>query len=88
MLGFLDFLGTLGSNVIGLPGILGLALGMMTRNWIIAAIAGGIVGIGHVLMFYDLNLPETTTLTFVVAVVVGVAFGILGCLIRRKGALV
>lgn len=41
----LDLLGTIGGNALSLPGILGLALGMMTRNWRLAAILGGVVGV-------------------------------------------
>ena len=38
----LNILGTLAGNILGLPGILGLALGMMTRNFAVAAVLGGI----------------------------------------------
>ena len=41
----LDLLGTIGGNILSLPGILGLALGMMTRNISLGAGLGGVVGI-------------------------------------------
>ncbi|MET4103553.1 hypothetical protein ABIE58_002995 [Roseovarius sp. MBR-78] len=41
MFSMLDLIGTIGANVLGLPGILGVSLGLMTRNWILAAVMGG-----------------------------------------------
>ncbi|MDO5641588.1 MAG: hypothetical protein Q4G26_04265 [Paracoccus sp. (in: a-proteobacteria)] len=86
MISFLDFLGTLGSNVIGFPGILGLAFGMMTRNWIIAVIAGALVGVGQTLIFSDRTVLFLFDMGLAVAV--GAVFAIIGCAIRHRGATV
>ncbi|MDO5631076.1 MAG: hypothetical protein Q4G22_04485 [Paracoccus sp. (in: a-proteobacteria)] len=86
MLSFLDFLGTLGSNVIGFPGILGLAFGMMTRNWIIAALAGAVVGVIQTFIFSDRTVLFTYEMS--IAIAVGITFAILGCAIRHRGATV
>ena len=40
----LDLIGTIASSILSLPGIKGLALGMMPRNIIVTAILGAIVG--------------------------------------------
>lgn len=84
MLSFLDFLGTVGSNVIGFPGILGLAFGMMTRNWILACLAGAAVGVAQTLIFGDRTVLMAYEMT--IAVVVGMIYGTIGCAIRHKGA--
>ncbi|WP_425038628.1 hypothetical protein [Primorskyibacter sp. S187A] len=79
----LELLGTIGGNVLSLPGILGLAVGMMTRNIVLAAILGGVVGLGEAFLFGDLAAMELG-----VSVLVGVIAASLGSLIRRKGATV
>ncbi|ABV94893.1 hypothetical protein Dshi_3160 [Dinoroseobacter shibae DFL 12 = DSM 16493] len=84
----LDLLGTIGGNALSLPGILGLALGMMTRNWRLAAILGGVVGVVETLIFAGFTLDNIYLLDAVVAVVVGMVAGTLGCAIRNKGATV
>ncbi|MDO5612170.1 MAG: hypothetical protein Q4G14_02880 [Paracoccus sp. (in: a-proteobacteria)] len=84
MLSFLDFLGTLGSNVIGFPGILGFAFGMMTRNWIIAALAGAVVGVIQTFLFTDRTVLFTYEMS--IAIAVGIVFGLMGCALRHKGA--
>lgn len=90
MLSFLDLLGTIGASVLGLPGILGVALGMMTRNLIFAAILGGGVGVVSPLLLggsHSTHVP-ITALEYAVALVIGVLAGMIGCAIRRKGATV
>jgi hypothetical protein len=88
MLGILDLLGTIGGNVLSFPGILGLGLGMMTRNWMLAAIMGGIVGIVETVLFAGFSFSAISPLDLAVAIVVGVLAGSLGCAIRHKGATV
>lgn len=88
MLGFLDFLGTLGGNILSLPGILGLAAGMATRNWLIAAALGACIGILETLLFNGFRLPEIEIFDLLIAVAVGIAAACLGCAIRHKGATV
>ncbi|WP_420410996.1 hypothetical protein [Roseibium sp.] len=88
MLGILDLLGTIGGNVLSFPGILGLGLGMMTRNWMLAAIMGGIVGVLETVLFAGFNFSAIAPLDMAVAIVVGVLAGSLGCAIRHKGATV
>lgn len=90
MLSFLDLLGTIGASILGLPGILGVALGMMTRNPMVAAILGGGVGVVSPLLLggsHSTHVP-ITPLEYGVALVVGVLAGLIGCTIRRKGATV
>lgn len=88
MLGILDLLGTIGANVLSLPGILGLGLGMMTRNWILASIMGGIVGVLEPLLFAGFNFSQVGMFDMAVAVIVGILAGSLGCAIRHRGATV
>jgi len=88
MLGFLDVLGTLGGNILGLPGIVGLALGMATRNWILAALLGGGIGLVDVFTFGGMRPGHITMTEIVLALLVGAGAGLLGCAIRRRGATV
>lgn len=84
----LEILGTIGANIVSLPGILGLALGMMTRRLALAATLGGIVGIVETFIFANFQLGNIVMLELVVAILVGVMAGALGCAIRIKGATV
>lgn len=86
MLGILDLLGTIGGNILSLPGILGLALGMMTRNWIVAAIMGGLVGVFETVVFAGFHFGDIRSLDLAIAVVVGILASSLGCAIRHRGA--
>ncbi|WP_370285120.1 hypothetical protein [Pseudooceanicola nanhaiensis] len=90
MLSFLDLLGTIGAAIIGLPGILGLATGMITRNWIIAAAGGGLIGLISPMLVggaHSTYVPVTVT-EYVVSIIVGLLAGLTGCAVRRKGATV
>ena len=84
----LEILGTIGANIVSLPGILGLALGMMTRRFALAATLGGIVGIVETFIFANFQLGNIVMLELVVAILVGVMAGAVGCTIRLKGATV
>ncbi|QGX96984.1 hypothetical protein EI983_01325 [Roseovarius faecimaris] len=84
----LELLGTIGGNILSLPGILGLAFGMMTRQLWLAALIGGLVGVVETLVFADMSFANVTTVELVISILVGVAAGCLGCAIRRKGATV
>ncbi|WP_170474216.1 hypothetical protein [Ruegeria arenilitoris] len=84
----LDILGTIGGNVLSLPGILGLALGMMTRKLWLGALMGGVVGVIETLIFAGWQLAHVETLELVIAIVVGVCAGSIGTAIRLKGATV
>lgn len=86
MLGILDLLGTIGGNVLSLPGILGLALGMTTRNWVVAAILGGLVGVFETVVFAGFRFSDIGSLDLAIAVMVGVLASSLGCAIRHRGA--
>ncbi|WP_392664232.1 hypothetical protein [Amaricoccus sp. B4] len=88
MLGMLDLLGTIGGNILSLPGIVGLALGMATRNWLFAAIMGGLVGVLETYLFGGTHPGHVTVIEVAVAVLVGMAAGVVGCAIRHKGATV
>ncbi len=81
----LNLLGTIAGNVLSLPGFLGLALGMMTRNLAVAAVLGAIVGLFETLLFAEFGMANVEMLELSVAVVVGVLAGMLGCAIRIKG---
>ncbi|WP_150523525.1 hypothetical protein [Roseibium sediminis] len=86
MLGFLDLLGTIGGNILSFPGILGLALGMMTRNWMLAAVMGAVVGIMKSLIFAGFHFSSVDMIDLGVAIVIGVLAASVGCAIRHKGA--
>ena len=84
----LNLLGTIGGNVLSLPGILGLAAGMTTRRWIVGAIFGGTIGIMETLIFAGFSLAGIGMLELIVAILVGIAAGVIGSLIRIKGTTV
>ena len=84
----LNLLGTIGGNVLSLPGILGLALGMTARNWMVGTGLGAAVGIAETLIFAGFKLAEINMLEFVIAVLVGMAAGALGTGIRIIGTTV
>ncbi len=81
----LNLLGTIGGNVLSLPGILGLALGMTTRNWVVGVALGATVGVVETFLFAGFKLAEINTLEFIIAVLVGMAAGALGTGIRIVG---
>ena len=88
MISTLDLLGTIGASVLGLPGILGMALGMMTRNWMLAAAMGGVTGL---LAPFLLGGSHSTHVSvsmqeYVVAITVGMLAALVGCAVRHKGA--
>lgn len=82
----LEILGTIGGNILSLPGILGLALGMMTRKLWLGAVLGGAVGVFETLVFAGFQFAHVEALELIIAVVVGVCAGSLGTAIRLKGA--
>ncbi|WP_338547867.1 hypothetical protein [Roseovarius phycicola] len=84
----LDLLGTIGSNFLSLPGVLGLAFGMMTRNIGLAVVMGGLIGLGEALMFADFSFAQVGGLELAASIGIGMIAGSLGCMIRRKGATV
>lgn len=84
----LDILGTIGGNILSLPGILGLALGMMTRRLWLGAVMGGLVGVFETLVFAGFQFAHIEILELMIAIVVGVCAGSLGTAIRLKGATV
>lgn len=90
MISTLDLLGTIGASVLGLPGILGVALGMTTRNWILAAVMGGVVGlITPVLLGGSHSTHVAVSVTeYAIGIAVGVLAGLIGSAIRHKGATV
>ncbi len=84
----LELLGTIGANIIGLPGILGLALGMMTRRVWLGAAMGGLVGVFETLVFAHWDFTNFGVIDLLIAVVIGLCAGSLGSAIRIKGATV
>ncbi|WP_170559829.1 hypothetical protein [Ruegeria atlantica] len=84
----LEILGTIGANIISLPGILGLALGMMTRRIWLGALMGGIVGILTTVIFAHGSFAAAGTFELLVAIVIGLCAGSVGSVIRIKGATV
>ena len=84
----LEFLGTVGANIISLPGILGLALGMMTRRVWLGALMGGIVALLQTVIFAHGSFAQVNTFDLLIAVVIGLCAGSLGSAIRIKGATV
>ncbi|MEP2531561.1 hypothetical protein [Shimia sp.] len=84
----LDLLGTIAGNILGLAGILGLTLGLATRNLILAAALGGIVGLVETLGFAGFDMASVEFMDLFIAVAVGILAGALGCAIRIKGTTV
>ncbi|KIC45024.1 hypothetical protein RA28_11025 [Ruegeria sp. ANG-S4] len=84
----LDILGTIGGNVLSLPGILGLALGMMTRKLWLGALMGGVIGVLETLIFAHWQFGNIETLELMIAIIVGICAGSVGTAIRLKGATV
>lgn len=84
----LEILGTIGGNILSLPGILGLALGMMTRKLWLAVVMGGLVGVLETLAFAHWSFAKVETMELAIGVLVGMFASSIGCLIRRKGATV
>ena len=84
----LEFLGTIGGNILSLPGVLGLALGMMTRNILLAACLGGLVGLAEAMLFAKMSFGNLDAMELMLSIGVGVLAGCLGSVIRRKGATV
>lgn len=84
----LNILGTIAGNILSLPGILGLALGMLTRNPLIGGVLGAIVGVAETLIFAGFSFGRIEPLELVIAVMVGIVAGCVGSLIRIKGATV
>jgi hypothetical protein len=90
MLSVLDLVGTIGGAVLGLPGLVGIALGMMTRRPLLALVLGAAVGfLAPVLLggSHSTDVP-VTTLEMAISVVIGVLAAQVGCVIRRRGATV
>lgn len=84
----LDILGAIGGNILSLPGILGLAVGMMTRNLVIASSLGAVIGVAETIIFAGFDFAAIEPLELGIAVAVGIVAGSLGCGLRRKGATV
>lgn len=87
MLDILETLGMIGGNVIGIPGILGLALGMTTRNFALGALMGAIVGLVETLVFVKFHYTQIEMQELTISILVGVAAGLLGTAIRHKGTI-
>ena len=84
----LDLIGTIGGNALNLTGILGLALGLMTRNWIVAAVLGALVGLAETMVFAGFDFAKVEAMETTIAILVGALAGLVGCAIRRKGTTV
>ncbi|WP_170349935.1 MULTISPECIES: hypothetical protein [Ruegeria] len=84
----LELLGTIGANIISLPGILGLALGMMTRRLWLGGLMGAVVGVLETVIFAHWNFANVSMVELLIAVVIGLCAGTLGSVIRIKGATV
>lgn len=84
----LEILAIIAANILSLPGILGLGLGMLTRNPIVGSALGGLVGVGTTLVFANMQFENVVSLELVLAILVGVVAGGLGSGIRRIGATV
>ena len=84
----LDILGTIAGNILSLPGILGLAVGMMTRNLGLAALLGALVGVCETLIFAGFDMAAVSPMELSISVAVGVVAGCIGRAIRVKGATV
>lgn len=84
----LDLLGTIAGNVLSLPGILGFAAGMMTRNLVVAAVLGVLIGLIETFVFAGMSFAAVEIRELVIGICVGAAFAVLGSLVRIRGATV
>jgi len=84
----LDILGLIAGNILNLPGILGLALGMTTRRPLIGCGLGALVGVLSTYVFAGMNMANVAPLEAAIAIVIGALAGGTGSLIRRRGATV
>lgn len=84
----LELFGTIAGNVLSLPGVLGLALGMLTRKPALAAILGALVGLTEAMIFANFNIATIGALELSTSVVVGVIAASIGSVIRQRGATV
>lgn len=84
----LEILATIAANILSLPGILGLGLGMATRKPLLGSLFGALVGVATTLVFADMMFGKIDMTELVIAVFVGAVAGGLGSLIRIKGATV
>ncbi|SFL76294.1 hypothetical protein [Shimia aestuarii] len=84
----LNFLGTIAGNILGLAGILGFTLGLMTRNLFLAAGLGAVVGFVETMGFAGFDMAKVETLDLIIAIGVGLMAGALGCAVRVKGTTV
>lgn len=84
----LEILAIIAGKVLSLPGILGLALGMMTRKPVIGALLGALVGVAESVVFADFVMANIHALDLGIGVLVGALAGGLGSLIRIRGATV
>lgn len=84
----LELLGTIASNVLSLPGVLGLAAGMSTRSLGLAALMGGVIGLAESFIFAGFSMTNLEPLEASISILVGLIAGSLGCAIRRKGTTV
>ena len=84
----LEVLGTIAGNILSLPGVLGLSLGLLTRRLYLAALMGGMVGVAEAWIFAEFQIASVSGIEFSLSVLVGVIAGTIGCAIRRKGATV
>lgn len=81
----LEILGTIAGNILSLPGIVGLALGMATRKLWLAAAMGACVGVVETVIFAKFDFAKIEALELMIAISVGVLAGALGCAVRHKG---
>ncbi|GAB4289861.1 MAG: hypothetical protein Kow0058_09160 [Roseovarius sp.] len=90
MISALDLFGTIGASVLGLPGIIGVGLGMMTRRWWLAAVLGGLAGLLAPIVLAGPHWPHVglTAVEYAIEIGVGILAGLLGSAIRHKGATV
>lgn len=84
----LQILGMIGANMLSLPGILGLAFGMMTRKWGFAAFGGALIGLLEALLFAKFDFSQIDAVEMVISILIGIIACLVGCAIRRKGVLI
>ena len=84
----LEILGTIAGNVLSLPGILGLALGMTTRRLPVGIMLGILVGVAKTYVFAAMSSGTIEIFELEIAMGVGAVFGALGTMVRRIGATV
>ena len=61
---------------------------MMTRNLLLAAVLGALIGVAESMIFAGFSFANIEMMELVVSIVIGILAACVGCAIRLRGATV